>query len=27
LRELESYTNLTSKQYTNSVIGIVYTGQ
>jgi hypothetical protein len=24
IRELESYTNLTSKQYTNSVIGIVY---
>lgn len=25
LRELESYTNLTSKQYTNAVIPIVYT--
>ena len=24
IRELESYTNLTSKQYTNAVIGIVY---
>jgi hypothetical protein len=27
IRELESYTNLTSKQYTKSVIGLIYTGQ